>query len=307
MERREFLQGVATGALGLAQGSGARIALRFAHLTDVHIDAKKPRSPAGLARALRVVESLDPQPAFILNGGDAIYDALARDREDTAGQWRLWHDVTRAETSLPFVHCIGNHDIWGWQLAGDPGIAARADYGKAWALAELELERPYHAALHAGWKLIVLDSTQPHPAGYIGRLDEPQHEWLAHELHATPADIPVIIVSHIPILSAAAYLWFGAEPTDLQKAIIQRVLVHNDVMRIKDRLAAHPNVKLCLSGHLHMQERIDYLGVTYACSGAVCGNWWNETTPAFQEFGPAIAVVDCHDDGSVTHALIDVA
>jgi len=181
-----------------------------------------------------------------------------------------------------------------------------AGYGKAWALAELALEQPYHATLHGGWKLIVLDSTHPHPAGYIGLLDEPQHEWLEHELRTTPAGTPVIIASHIPILSAAAHLWFGGQPTDAQRAIIQRALVHNDVMRIKDLLAAHPGVRLCLSGHLHMQERVDYLGITYACSGAVCGNWWSESAPAFQEFGPSFAVIDCHDDGSVTHTMIRI-
>lgn len=303
MERREFIGGLALSAVATGTGKG-RQTLRFVHMTDVHVDPAKARAPEGFARALRLAESLDPRPAFILNGGDAIFDGVARDRQDTAGQWRLWHDIIRQETSLPFVHCIGNHDIWGWRWRDDPRVANDPRYGKAWALEELGLEQPYYAAIHGAWKLIVLDSTHIHPDGYTARLDEAQVEWLEHELSETGADQPVIICSHIPVISSAAHLWFGADPTEAQREIIRRVLVHTDGGRIKDILARHANVRLCLSGHLHMQERIDYLGITHACSGAVCGNWWNEQTPAFQEFLPAIAVVDCHADGTVTHALL---
>ena len=55
-----------------------------------------------------------------------------------------------------------------------------------------------------------------------------------------------------------------------------------------------------------MQERLDYLGVSYVCSGAVCGNWWNADAPAFHEFGPAWAVVDLFDDGSFEHRMVPV-
>ena len=33
-------------------------------------------------------------------------------------------------------------------------------------------------------------------------------------------------------------------------------------------------MKLCLSGHIHLLDRCEYLGVTYVCGGAVCGSWW---------------------------------
>jgi len=50
--------------------------------------------------------------------------------------------------------------------------------------------------------------------------------------------------------------------------------MHVDAAKIKDLFAKHKNVKLCLSGHLHLVDRVDYNGVTYLCDGAVCGGWW---------------------------------
>jgi hypothetical protein len=71
--------------------------------------------------------------------------------------------------------------------------------------------------------------------------------------------------------------------------------MHIDARRIKDVFRQHPNVKVCLSGHIHLQDEVTYLGVKYLCNGAVSGNWWDG---AYQEFSPAYAVVDLYDDGS---------
>lgn len=39
-------------------------------------------------------------------------------------------------------------------------------------------------------------------------------------------------------------------------------LVHVDHPRFQELFTQHPNVKACLSGHLHVVERIDFGGVT---------------------------------------------
>ena len=289
----------AAGPAAAADGR-RRHTLRIAHLTDVHVQPQG-RAPAGLARALEAIGALDPTPDLILNGGDAIYDGVARDRADTASQWKVWQEVTRASTDLPFLHVIGNHDIWGWRFRDDPAVTRDPRYGKQWALDELGLERAYYTTARGGWRIVVLDSTHPHPVeDYTGRLDDEQHEWLAGVLQETPAAVPVCIVSHIPIISACAALYFGAPPDERQQQLIDTVLVHTDATRLEDLFLKHPNVKLALSGHLHMEEAIEYRGVTYLCNGSVCGNWWNETTPAFRGFMPSITVVDLFDDGTWT-------
>jgi 3',5'-cyclic-AMP phosphodiesterase len=74
--------------------------------------------------------------------------------------------------------------------------------------------------------------------------------------------------------------------------------MHADARRIKDLFLKHPNVKLCLSGHIHLRDSLEYNGVTYACNGAVCGNWWQGN---YQETKPGYAIVDLWNDG--THKI----
>jgi hypothetical protein len=56
-------------------------------------------------------------------------------------------------------------------------------------------------------------------------------------------------------------------------------------------------VKVCLSGHIHLVDRVDYLGVSYLCNGAVSGAWWKGPN---QEFGNGYAIVDLFPDGAFT-------
>src|SRR6185436_807807 len=128
------------------------------------------------------------------------------------------------------------------------------------------------------------DSTQLNPAGgYIGKLDTEQLEWLQQELRSVPADKHICIVSHIPILSICSGLFFDkTEPNgDL---LIKRNLMHTDFLALKKIFLNYPNIRVCISGHIHLQDELKYLGIKYYCNGAVSGNWWNG---AFQDFEPA--------------------
>jgi hypothetical protein len=71
--------------------------------------------------------------------------------------------------------------------------------------------------------------------------------------------------------------------------------MHIDARRIKDFFLKHPNVKLCLSGHVHLWDRLEYNNVTYVCNGAVCGGWWKGS---YQETPEGYGLVDLYDDGS---------
>jgi 3',5'-cyclic AMP phosphodiesterase CpdA len=147
----------------------------------------------------------------------------------------------------------------------------------------------------------VLDSTQLNPAGgYIGKLDEEQFEWLQQELPKVPKEDFICIVSHIPILSISSGLFFDkTEPNGDLK--IQRNLMHSDFLRIKKLFAQYPQVRVCISGHTHLQDEIEYLGVKYYCSGAVSGNWWHGP---FQEFAPAYAVMELYNDGTCNRTMV---
>ena len=70
---------------------------------------------------------------------------------------------------------------------------------------------PYYRPLRVGrngWHLIFLDSVQASTNGswYTAHLDEAQYDWLAADLKATPANVPVLVVTQIPILTACVFL-----------------------------------------------------------------------------------------------------
>jgi hypothetical protein len=77
--------------------------------------------------------------------------------------------------------------------------------------------------------------------------------------------------------------------------------LHLDARRIKDLFHRHLQVKLCLSGHIHLVDRVDYLGVTYCCSGAVSGGWWDGPC---QEFPNGYGLVTLYNDGSFDNRYV---
>jgi Icc protein len=314
VKRKTFLKTTATvigssllPAWSLAE-SEKRKTIRFAHITDIHV--KPGEIPeTGMAKALHHVQQLHPTVDFIMNGGDSIMDSLEADKQKTQIQWDLFHTILKKENSLPIYHCIGNHDIWGWFVKDSPttgqsGSPPESDrlYGKAWVLETLEMKNRFYSFTKDKWHFIVLDSTQLNPAGgYIAYLDPEQLDWLKRELVNIPTEKFICIISHIPILSICAGLFFDKTETngDLK---IQRNLMHTDFLVLKKIFQQHPNIRLCLSGHIHLQDELNYLGIRYYCNGAVSGNWWKGS---FQEFAPAYAVIELHDDGSFNRTMVN--
>ena len=274
--------------------------LRVAHLTDIHMRPGK-EIEAAVAKAMQHAQKLSPKVDFLINGGDAINDALGADKQNTQIQWDLLNGMLKNEVSLPIYHCIGNHDVWGWFVKENKPDKER-QYGKIWAIENLQLKNRYYSFSKDNWHFIVLDSTQLNPAGgYIGKLDEEQLDWLKKELEAVPKEKFICFISHIPILSICAGLFFDKteENGDLK---IQRNLMHTDFISLKKIFMKYPNIKVCISGHIHLQDEIDYLGIKYYCNGAVSGNWWKGS---FQEFAPAYALLEFYDDGSSKRSMIN--
>lgn len=273
--------------------------VRFAFLTDIHV---KPGiiPETGMTKALHHAQSQKPKVDFIINGGDAIMDSLEADKQKTQIQWDLYNVLLKNENSLPVYHCIGNHDVWGWFIKNEKPEADRL-YGKQWAVEALQLPRRYYSFTKDKWHFIVLDSTQLNPAGgYIANIDPEQLAWLQQELAQTK-DKFICFVSHIPILSICAGLFFNKTESngDLK---IQRNLMHTDFIELKKLFLQYPNIKVCLSGHIHLQDELDYLGIKYYCNGAVSGNWWKG---AFQDFAPAYAVIELNNDGTSSRKMIE--
>jgi 3',5'-cyclic AMP phosphodiesterase CpdA len=318
MKRRNFLLNTGTFALG---GSLAPLAsplhaaptvpsarrqrvLRAAHLTDIHVMPEMEgmqNPPAGMAEAIRHAQAQADKPELLFFGGDLIMDALKLEKEKVTAQWDVWEKVFAAEVKTPSRLCLGNHDVWGWALR-DAALESDPRYGKPFALERLAMKDRYYSFDQAGWHFVVLDSVQRdfgNKHGYTARLDDAQFAWLARDLAATKATTPVCVLSHIPILSACVFF-----DTDLEASgswLIPGAWAHIDARRIKDLFRQHANVKVCLSGHVHLADDITYLGVRYLCNGAVSGGWWKGD---YQEFPPAYALVDFYDDGTVENRLV---
>ena len=306
MKRKTFLK-TTVAAVGSSflpawslAGDQKKRGFRFAHVTDIHV---KPGivPETGMAKALQHVQKLHPQVDFVINGGDSIMDAMEADKEHTEIQWDLFHSILQKENSLPIYHCIGNHDIWGWFIKENRPESDKL-YAKEWVLESLRMKNRYYRFTKLNWHFIVLDSVQLNPAGgYIAYLDPEQLEWLKQELATIPKDEFVCIVSHVPILSICAALFF--EKTEANGDLkIQRNLMHTDFMKLKKIFVQYPNIRVCMSGHIHLQDELNYLGIKYYCNGAISGNWWKGS---FQEFAPAYAVLEVKEDGSFSRTMVN--
>ena len=312
--RRELLTGTlaacGAGAFGaLAQAAAAKPgdevaappvpAFRIAHLTDIHIQPER-RGAEGLAACLEHVRGLSPRPDLVITGGDLIMDGFAATERRTKLQWDLWRGAWRDGWSGELMHCLGNHDIWGWDRKSSETTGDEPLWGKKWACDLLELPSRFYSFDRGGWHFVVLDSTHPHgEKGYTARLDEEQWEWLCGDLKQTPAATPVVLVSHIPILDGGTLMYRDTEKSG--NWVVPHSWMHIDARRIKDLFAQHPNVRLCLSGHIHLYARTVYNGVTYVGDGAVSGAWWkgmNEQTP--EGYG----LVDLARDGTFTDRYV---
>ncbi|NIJ52451.1 metallophosphoesterase family protein [Dyadobacter arcticus] len=302
MQRRNLLKTLGLVAGGLSVSASVHSApylpkrvLRIAHLTDIHI---QPHLWAGRSfeKCLHHLQNLDIKPDFILNTGDSVMGSHSISKEKSAKEWQLYHKVMVSENSLPLISCIGNHDIWH-----PSNLEGTFQDGKKRAMDETEITRPYQSFDRNGWHFIMLDSVQPRPegAGYLASLDEAQMGWLKEDLKNTPPHMPVMVASHIPILSASVF--FDGDNLKEGNWVVPGSWMHMDAAQIIKLFNRHENVKLAVSGHIHLLDRVEYNKVTYCCNGAVCGNYW---MGKYKETTPGYAIIDLFNDGSFSNEYV---
>lgn len=284
-------------ALGMA-----RVA-RIAHLTDMHIQPERGATE-GVAACLTHVAR--QKPDLILTGGDLIMDGYDATFERTKLQWDLLNATLKDHAPCRIEHCLGNHDIWGWNKPRSNTKGDEAGWGKKWAMENLGLDREYRAfdigTGPGSWRVFILDSIRPEgETGYIAYLDDTQTQWLASELEAFSKhrDRFGLVVSHVPIIAACVL----RKPRDreLNHRRISGAVMHLDAGELHGAFQKAGNVRVCLSGHIHQLDRIDMEGVTYICDGAVCGEWWKGPLGTTRE---GYGVVDLYTDGTFQHVYV---
>jgi len=299
MERRSALKGIGSLLLAPSLALGAtpannRPAMRIAHITDVHLK-NKFGAPAKFAKCLQHIQQQQPKVDFILNGGDIVFDMNKENLSDINDQWSLMKSIMKSECSVPVHYCLGNHDVW-W----NENSKGQTFYGKQYSLGQLELPKPYYSFVKRGWKFIILDSVHLDidNTWYIGKLGGEQFDWLTNELKNTDPEMPVLVMSHIPILTAVLMI----EDNIVNRWEMLGGDMHTDTSKIISLFYKHPNVKLCLSGHIHLRDKVLYNNVTYICNGAVSGAWWEGNR---RETAPGYGVLDLYPDGTFSEQYVN--
>lgn len=237
----------------------------FIFLTDTHIQPELDASK-GCAMAFRKMRGIKAD--FAIQGGDHVFDSLAVAKQRSISLFDLY-DRTQQDLSLKVYHTIGNHDCLG--LFPQSGVApSDPAYGKRYF--EEHVSKTYYSFDHKGVHFIVLDSIGFTPdRSYEGRIDAAQIAWLKSDLAAQPSGTPIIVTVHIPLVSAID----NYTPVPATPPAHHGMTVINS-SEVTPLFAGH-NVLAVLQGHTHINERVEWHGVPYITSGAVCGNWWRGT------------------------------
>ena len=278
----------------------AKRALRLAHMTDMHIQPELAGGD-GVTACLKHIAAMADKPELILTGGDHVMDSFEQEFGRTQKLWDLWKSVVKNDCSIPMLSALGNHDHWGWNKAKSKTTGEEKGWGKAWACENFGRAKPYTSVDRAGWHLIVLESVRVDkdtPEGYEAWLDEEQFEWLGKDL-AAAAGKPTLILSHIPILSTT--IFDGLKPNKTGDYAISGGKMHTDFWRLNELFLKHPHVKACVSGHIHLVDRVQYNGVQYFCNGAVSGAWWKGDHKTCK---PGYAVIDLFEDGTLANEYV---
>ncbi|MBX3388010.1 MAG: metallophosphoesterase [Phycisphaeraceae bacterium] len=336
LSRRAFIgsgvgAGVGIGAAGVllpdragaAQDAPAKTrkrSVRIAHITDTHIEPEL-RAGEGVAACLTHIRERTYAEALaaagmsaegdrvdlILHGGDAIFDAIDAGEARVQQQWDLYHKVLADNWSGPIFHAAGNHDCWGLNTKVSGTTGEEQKWGKVWAVEALKIPAEvspdpkrfgaYYSFDQNGWHIVVLDSVQVEPGGYFGGIDDAQFEWLRGDLLLNKMH-PTLVMSHISLFTATV---LDRGLNEKRERVVHPALMCIDYGRLKKLFLENPQVKLALSGHMHLIDRVDYCGVSYFCNGAVSGNWWKGK---HKECGEGYAIVDLFDDGTFENRYV---
>lgn len=228
--------------------------LTFAYLTDVHLNKDNSgNGNEGLRKALKA--AADNGAEFLLFGGDnADTDALG-DAETTADTLHARFTRLVEETGLPAYYTIGNHDRY-YRFEGQPDTLGFRMFEKHYG--------PSHRSFtRKGVHFVILNSLYPEDNGGYN-VGNKQLEWLKADLDSVGKQTPVIVSTHVPMLSLYYPVVEGS---------MKALDMINDTKAVVDVLKDH-NTQLVLQGHQHIYEQIQERDLWFVTAGAVSAYWW---------------------------------
>ena len=270
LNRRQLLAGVSSVAAAAslpfrlaASASPANDTFQFLFITDCHIQPELDAAH-GTYSAFRRARLIKAD--FTIQGGDHVFDAAAVTRRRASSLFDLY-GKTEQDLGMKVHHTIGNHDYFS--ILGTAVPSEDPQYGKG--MYEERFGKTYYSFDHKHCHFVVLDSIHPLPGpSFEGRIGDDQLTWLRNDLGALAPGTPILVVSHIPLVTAiAAYI---APASPIHK-YIPLLSVVNSAQTIE--LFRGHNVIAVLQGHNHVNETVVWKGIPFITGGAVCGNWWH--------------------------------
>jgi Icc protein len=284
LNRREFL--CLTGAAGLSLAlnspahAGSAGKFTFLFITDTHLQPEL-NAAVGCHQCFQKARTIKAD--FAIQGGDHVFDSLGVGLKRASSLFDLYGE-TEQVLGMKLYHTIGNHDCFGIFPAS--GISPSDPlYGKK--MFESRFGKIHYSFDHKGVHFMVLDSIGiTDDRAYEGRISAPQIDWIIADLRTVPAATPIIVITHIPLVTA--FTSYVAPPAQPPRHASLTVANAYQVIRLFE---GH-NVIGVLQGHTHINEQVVWRGVPYITGGAVCGNWWHGVRMGTPE---GFTVVEVHN------------
>ena len=219
-----------------APGAAPDVAFRFAYISDSHLYARgmTHRFAKAVAKAVEDVNALDPQPDFVLYGGDLA-------QLGQRGELDLGAQILK-NVKAPMHMMVGEHD---WFL----------DLGEHW---QSLFGPPNYSFDHKGVHFVVLNSihekdfwtarklTPMERMHIVAGLDnaqqgrfmvgEEQRNWLQQDLAKLSPSTPLIVFSHSPLYKYYEPWNFWTDDADEVQAILKRmdraVVIHGHTHQV---------------------------------------------------------------------------
>lgn len=218
----------------------------FVHFTDTHIMAVgSGETSASLRQVIDVLNTLEPQPAFAVIGGDLVSpDMLERQRtltpEEYEPSYRLFQELLRP-LRCPTYMLLGNHDH-------------RQAFHQVMQTAVPTLDTTHHYSFdYQAYHFIALDTHQPGEKwGYV---DAAQLAWLRDDLAAHRGQPTVVFMHH--------------HPWPLGLTWLDGMSLRNSDA-VAEVLRTSPDVRWMLCGHVHLDQEVQRDGLTMLTTPSTC-------------------------------------
>jgi predicted phosphodiesterase len=224
---------------------------------------------------------------LVIAGGDLITEGFESSLAKAIPRWEAYMKMHMAIKGDVYP-VIGNHDF---VAAAPRDGTAPAEDPRAIYRDRMGLHQTYYSFDAVGYHFVILDSVEitEDEYKYQGMIWSEQLEWLKEDLSHITRGRPIVIATHIPLLSAFHAATKGPRFIPEKNRTVVNSL---DVLRI---IEDH-NVILVLQGHLHAQELLVWRDTTFIVGGAVCGRWWRGPWHGTQEGFNVITLTQNHVD-----------